>query len=137
MALGAQKAQRLFLREKDNTHEETLLLAQYALLHLSRLLEKPDISADIAALVSVWFQDFLKVWNPPWTGMAMLLLSGNMISPNVSCLRRKTHKTERKKSSVFKARPPMRMIHSYQARSKSHLNVKLLKMLSSLYFLGD
>ena len=64
-AFGAQKAQRLFQKEKDNTHEEQLLLAQYALLHLARLLEKPDVSADAAATVSDWFQDSLKVWNIP------------------------------------------------------------------------
>ena len=63
MATDAKKGQRLFQREKDNTHEEPLLLAQYALLHLGGILKRPDVSEETLALISDWFQDCLKVRN--------------------------------------------------------------------------
>ena len=55
------KQSRLFQHERDNTHEEPLLLAQFALQHLCLLLERPDLEEETLALISNWFQESLKV----------------------------------------------------------------------------
>lgn len=36
-------------------------MAQYALLHLGTILEKPDLAKETAEIVSTWFENFLKV----------------------------------------------------------------------------
>ena len=53
--------QRLFLKEKDNQHEEPLLFAQYALQQLHDILSSQDLSHDIALMVTEWVQGVSQV----------------------------------------------------------------------------
>ena len=53
--------QRLFLKEKDNQHEEPLLFAQYALQQLHDLLSSQDLSPDIASIVTEWVKGISQV----------------------------------------------------------------------------
>ena len=51
---GSKGLQRLFLKEKDNQHEEPLLFAQYAVQQLHDILSSHDLSPDIASIVAEW-----------------------------------------------------------------------------------